>query len=132
MPQEEKRYGTRSTCQEPIKIENCETGEITSGNMYNYSITGFYFETDAPMVTGTEVRLFPEHENLDPSLYNVRGKVRWYQEIAGAVVLHAYGYGVEYDRPLAEEGKRRRFKVIEGGISNHDSGRSKKRTMNTD
>ena len=126
MPHEEKRYGKRSTCQEPVNVENCETGEIISGNMYNYSITGFYFETDVPMIEGTEIRLLSAHERFEPGLDNVRGKVRWYQEIAGAVVLHAYGYGVEYDRPLAESAKRNRFKVIEGGISDRGNARRKK------
>lgn len=117
MPYEEKRLGERTTCQEPVRVENCETGEIITGNMYNYSITGFYFEADLPMVIGTEVRLFSDQENLKPDMNHVRGKVRWYQEIAGAVVLHAYGYGVEYDRPLADENTGQRFRVIKGGIS---------------
>ena len=103
MPYDEKRIGERTACQEPVSVENCETGEVITGSMYNYSITGFYFEADLPMVPGTQVRLFSEDDNLEPGLNHIRGKVRWYQEIAGAVVLHAYGYGVEYDRPLAED-----------------------------
>ena len=117
MPYEENRLGERTTCQEPVKVENCETGEIIAGNMYNYSITGFYFEADLPMVIGTEVRLFSDQDNLKPDLNHIRGKVRWYQEIAGAVVLHTYGYGVEYDRPLADKNADQRFRVIDGGIS---------------
>ncbi len=125
MPYAEKRLGERTTCQEPVKVENCETGEIISGNMYNYSITGFYFEADLPLVIGTEVRLFSEQGNLKPDLYHIRVKVRWYQEIAGAVVLHAYGYGVEYDRPLADEVKDQRFRVIKGGISDAENPRTR-------
>ena len=129
MPYVEKRLGERITCQEPVQVENCETGEIISGNMYNYSITGFYFETDSPMVIGTEVRLFSDQGNLKPDLNHILGKVRWYQEIAGAVVLHAYGYGVEYDRPLADEKAGQRFRVIKGGIS--DKERPNARKSNT-
>ena len=126
MPYEEKRLGERTNCQEPVKIENCETGETISGNLYNYSITGFYFEADLPMVIGTEVRLFSDQGNIKPDLNHIRGKVRWYQEITGAVVLHAYGYGVEYDRPLADESKGQRFRVIEGGISDRQKPNARK------
>jgi hypothetical protein len=117
MPYEEKRLGERITCQEPVRVENCESGEVVAGNLYNYSITGFYFETDLPMVIGTEVRLFSDRDNLQPDLNHIRGKVRWYQEITGAVVLHTYGYGVEFDRPLLDDMAGQRFRVIEGGIS---------------
>ena len=117
MPYEENRFGKRITCQEPVRVENCESGEVVAGNLYNYSITEFYFETDLPMVIGTEVKLFSDRDNLQPDLNHIRGKVRWYQEITGAVVLHAYGYGVEFDRPLADDASGQRFRVIEGGIS---------------
>ena len=113
----EKRLGKRSVCQEPVKIENCETGEIVAATLYNYSMTGFYFEADLPMVPGTKVRLFSGRDNLKPGLRDVRGKVRWYQEIDAAVVLHGYGYGAEFDRPLAQKSTDRRFRVIQGGIS---------------
>ena len=117
MPYLEKRLGERNLCQEPVKIENCETGEITGANLYNYSITGFYFESDLPMIPGTEVRLFSDQNNLEPGLRNIRGKVRWYQEINGAVVLHAYGYGVEFDSPMLDDKPNLPFRVIKGGKS---------------
>lgn len=117
MPYKEKRLGERKVCQEPVNIENCETGEIIDANLYNYSITGFYFEADLPMVPGTEVRLFSDQGNLKPGLHNIRGKVRWYQEIDAAVVLHGYGYGAEFDRPLVRDHAEQRFRVIKGGKS---------------
>ena len=121
MPYEEKRLGKRTVCQKPVTIENCETGEIVAASLYNYSITGIYFESDLPMIPGTEVRLFSDQGNLKPGLHNIRGKVRWYQEINAAVVLHGYGYGAEFDQPLAEDKADQRFTVIKGGISDSEN-----------
>lgn len=129
MPYDEKRIGERTACQEPVSIENCETGKIVAANLYNYSNTGFYFESDLPMIPGTEVRLFSDRGNLKPGLSNNCGKVRWYQEINAAVVLHGYGYGVEFDRPLAKDDSGQRFRVITGGAS--ESGDPSTRKSNT-
>lgn len=121
MPYEEKRLGERTICQEPVTIENCESGETVAASLYNYSITGFYFESDLPMIPGTEVRLFSDQGNLKPGLSDIRGKVRWYQEINAAVVLHGYGYGAEFDQPLAEENSNQRFRVIKGGMADSEN-----------
>jgi hypothetical protein len=126
MPDEEKRMGERTVCDEQVHIENCETGETFAGCMYNYSDTGFYFETNSPMIPGTQVRLFSDRDNLKAGMNHIHGKVRWYQEIAGAVVLHAYGYGVEYDRPLAEDKTGQRFRVITGGVSTNEDAKMRK------
>jgi len=122
MPGEDNRIGKRHPCQQAVNIQNCENGEVLSGSIYNYSTTGLYFEADLPMMPGTQVRLFSEKMRLGRTLKDIRGKVRWCQEIEEAVVLFKYGFGVEFDSPLAGTTQKASLRVIDGGIS--DAGRS--------
>lgn len=117
---DDKRDGKRLSKEAPVTIEICDTGEHFSGIMYNYSSGGMYFETDHPLQPGVEVRVAVRISTTSSNLDNFRAKVRWCEEISGAVVLYNYGVGLQYSFSSTRLKGNARLKIIKGGANRTD------------
>ncbi|MGD8521402.1 MAG: PilZ domain-containing protein [Desulfobacterales bacterium] len=115
MSKDDKRASKRLTYEAPVTIENCDTGEYVYGRMYNYSLGGMYFETDYPLDAGAEIRVAIRTSANGPGFDHFRAKVRWCQEISGAVVLYNYGVGVQYLSSFSQSKSDGKLRVIQGG-----------------
>jgi hypothetical protein len=114
------RASKRLTYEAPVTIENCDTGEYVYGRMYNYSLGGMYFETDYPLDAGSEIRVAIRKSTNGPGFDHFRAKVRWCQEISGAVVLYNYGVGVQYLSSFSQSKSDGKLRVIQGGAQGAD------------
>ena len=115
MSKDDKRASKRLTYEAPVTIENCDTGEYVYGRMYNYSLGGMYFETDYPLDAGAEIRVAIRKSTDGPGFDHFRAKVRWCQEISGAVVLYNFGVGVQYLSSFSQSKNNGKLRVIQGG-----------------
>jgi hypothetical protein len=120
MSKDDKRASKRLTYEAPVTIENCDTGEYVYGRMYNYSLGGMYFETDYPLDAGAEIRVAIRKSTNGPGFDHFRAKVRWCQEISGAVVLYNYGVGVQYLSSFSQSRSDGKLRVIQGGAQGAD------------
>ena len=120
MSKDDKRASKRLTYEAPVTIENCDTGEYVYGRMYNYSLGGMYFETDYPLDAGAEIRVAIRKSTNGPGFDHFRAKVRWCQEITGAVVLYNYGVGVQYLSSFSQSRSDGKLRVIQGGAQSAD------------
>ena len=108
---DDHRVSQRFVFEAALKIENCDSGNYTSGRMYNFSAGGIYFESDVAFQPGTQVRIEIEKPDHGFGTDHLTAKVKWCQEISAAVVLYDYGIGVKFDH-AKRDGK---FRVIQGG-----------------
>lgn len=120
MSGDDNRVSKRLSKEAPVTIESCDTGEQFSGRMYNYSADGMYIETDHPLQPGAEIRVAVRKSATGPDFDNFRAKVRWCEEIAGAVVLHHYGVGLQYSFSATHSKGSAQLKVIQGGANRAD------------
>ena len=120
MSKDDKRASKRLTYEAPVTIENCDTGEYVYGRMYNYSLGGMYFETDYPLDAGAEIRVAIRKSTNGPGFDHFRAKVRWCQEISGAVVLYNYGVGVQYLSSFSQSRSDGKLRIIQGGAQGAD------------
>jgi hypothetical protein len=121
MPIEEQRSSDRHNCEVPVIIEECETGELYDGSIYNYSRKGMYLELDHPLNPGKEIRIEIEKSELPFFPQSCCAKVVWCEEIPGAVVLYTYGVGVQHDLTVKTAHMADKLHVIAGGLIKDDS-----------
>ena len=114
---DEKRSCERFDCEAPVIIENCETGELYDGTLYNYSLSGMYLECDYPLPPGSEVHIVVEQEESATRPTSCRVRVVWCEEIPGAIVLYNYGIGVCYVSRSDQMKVCEKFKIIQGGLA---------------
>lgn len=129
MPSKEKRSSERISYEAPVVIENSDTGRRYDGTMYNYSRDGMYFEIDSALKPGTQIVIVVKLSGSAPGPIRYHAKVRWCEEILGAVVLYNFGIGAEYDFLVKPPISTHKFKVIQGGASQASS--SKEPTSKT-
>lgn len=112
----EKRDCARFHHEAPVIVEACGTGAYYNARMYNYSLQGMYFESDLALAPGVRVNLWlsGKPENSLPEIYFA--EVRWSEEISGAVVLHRYGTGIKYNRPVKHRDFPSQLRIIKGGV----------------
>lgn len=110
-----KRENQRISYEAPVTIEAENNGDPYSGRMYNYSRDGMYFELDAPLRPETEINIMVKNNGDLNFKSPCRARVKWCEEIHGAVVLYNYGVGVQYDLPSAPAKHNGILKVIQGG-----------------
>ena len=80
-----------------------------------------YVELDTPLLAETEISIVVEDKaELNFKSPN-RAKVKWCDEIHGAVVLYNYGVGVQYDTPGMPAKQNGILKVIQGGAGQAQS-----------
>ena len=113
----EQRAAKRSDCGAPVVIENCATGVLYDGSMYNYSREGMYIELDYPLRPGSKIRISGEKAKHFSRAESCQAKVIWCEEIQGAVVLYSYGLGILIDRKVKFSNILRKFEVIDGGAA---------------
>jgi len=90
----------------PISVKNVRTGASYSARLFNYSDTGFYFESDALLEPGTEVYIGLRNSPFEdrPSDYSCyRMTVMWRRELKEDAHFF-YGYGTEI-LPLESPGQ---------------------------
>jgi hypothetical protein len=90
----------------PISVKDVRTGASYSARLFNYSDTGFYFESDALLEPSTEVYIGLRHAPFEdrPSDYACyRMTVMWRRELKEDAHFF-YGYGTEI-LPLESPGK---------------------------
>ncbi len=90
----EKRRDDRYRHRSPIIRENLETGLVIIGQMHNYSIGGFYFESNTILGPGDIVFLgIPDSPyQLEVSLYEChRVTIKWRKDLHHSRYRHAYG-----------------------------------------
>jgi Tfp pilus assembly protein PilZ len=112
---EDKRESERFNREAPVIIKVENNGNQFDGRMYNYSRGGMYFESDASLRPGTEINIMVENSGNLPFKSPCRAKVKWCDEIQGAVVLYNFGIGVQYDLPITLAKHNGILKVIQGG-----------------
>ena len=112
----DQRASKRLSHEAPLVIENCDSGTYSYGRMYNYSQTGFYFESDTPYQTGTRIRIDIEKSKIGLEAGQYFAEVKWCAEISAAVVLYDYGIGAEFDPKIDAERGNGKLKVINGGV----------------
>jgi hypothetical protein len=87
----------------PISIREIASGGSHSGRLFNYSETGFYFESDAFLDQGVEVfiglRKSPFAARSSDFSYH-RTRIMWRRELAEDSPFF-YGYGAEITAPGA-------------------------------
>ena len=111
----DQRADERFDCGSPVIIENCETGDLHDGSMYNYSREGMYIELDSFLKPDTKIRISGENVKTSSQMKSCHAKVIWCEETKGAVVLYNYGIGILIDRKDKFSKVARNFQVIEGG-----------------
>ena len=116
----DQRSTERYTCEAPVVIEDCRTGQKFDGSMYNYSRGGMYVELDHPLNPGSEVRILIENAKNTTQCESCQAKTIWCKEIPGAVVLYDYGIGLGYDLDVNGSNQSNKFHVIDGGGSNNN------------
>jgi Tfp pilus assembly protein PilZ len=116
-----QRATERFNSEAPVVIENCQTGELHDGSMYNYSRGGMYVELDYPLKPGSEVRILIENTKNATRSERCLAKTVWCKEIPGAVVLYDYGIGVRYDLDANCSNYMNKFHVIDGGASKNNT-----------
>ena len=114
---EDKRESERFSCEASVIIEAEDNGNRYDGRMYNYSRGGMYFESDVSLRPETEINIMVESNDNLPFKSPCRAKVKWCEEIQGAVVLYNFGVGVQYDLPITLAKRNGILKVIQGGAS---------------
>lgn len=114
---DDQRASKRLAYEAAIIIEKCDSRTYTHGRMYNYSSGGIYFEADVAFQPGTQVQIDIENPSDVLGSGQLRGQVKWCEEIAAAVVLYDYGIGVEFDRPMDRSATNEKLKVIQGGAA---------------
>jgi len=93
----EERYGYRCA----IIRENLETGMVVIGQMHNYSIGGFYFESNTILQTGDIVFLgTPDSPyRLEAPLYEChRVQIKWRNALVRS--RYRFAYGVQHLDPI--------------------------------
>jgi len=93
----EERYGYRCA----IIRENLETGMVVIGQMHNYSIGGFYFESNTILQTGDIVFLgTPDSPyRLEAPLYEChRVQIKWRKALVRS--RYRFAYGVQHLDPI--------------------------------
>jgi len=121
MPIDEQRTGDRYNCETPVIIEECETGQLYDGSIYNYSRKGMYLELDHQLNPGAEIRIEMEKSGIPSFPESCRARVIWCEEIPGAVVLYNYGIGVQHDLTVKSAHMADKLQVIAGGLIKDDS-----------
>ena len=119
---EEKRATVRFTCEAPVIIENCLSGQYYDGSMYNYSHGGMYIELDNFLPPGSDIHIVLEKDILPLQKKFCRAQIVWCREITGAVVMYNFGAGARWD-PIPTDkpvGCRNLFKIIEGGAGDNN------------
>jgi hypothetical protein len=116
----EKRDCARFYHEAPVVIERCGTGFFIDATMYNYSLHGMYFESDAALPPGARVNLWLSDlpQNSLPDITSA--EVRWCEEIMGAVVLYNYGMGIKFRRSSEHADFPRQFQIIQGGVGRRE------------
>jgi len=114
----EHRASKRISCDAPVIIENCQTGEHYDGSLYNYSRTGMYVEMDFPLESATVIRIVVGEPKDSSRPNSCQAKTVWCKEIPGAVVLYNYGIGVQLDSSIQLVESIKNFRIIEGGATN--------------
>ncbi len=115
MATEDKRKSQRHDYEAPVIIAVEGSDSSYNGRMYNYSQRGMYFELDSPLLAGTEISIIVENSAELNFKSPSRAKVKWCEEIQGAVVLYNYGVGVQFDTPNIPTKQNGILKVIQGG-----------------
>ena len=115
MSTEDKRDSARFNCEAPVIIEADNNGDSYAGRMYNYSRGGMYVELDVPLRPETEIRIVVENNTHLPFEHPCRARVKWCDEIQGAVVLYNYGAGLQYEQANGSAKSNGILKVIQGG-----------------
>ena len=121
MAGDDQRGSERFNCEAPVIIEDCETGKIYDGSVYNYSRGGMYLELDDCLTPGSEIRIDMEKSRIPSFPESCHGRVVWCEEILGAVVLYNYGVGVQHDLTVKGSHTADKFQVIAGGLIKDDS-----------
>jgi len=111
----EKRESQRFSCDAPVRIKVGDNAKPHDGRLYNYSRGGMYIEVDAPLRPETEITIVVKSNGNFPFKGPCRARVKWCEEIQGAVVLYNYGLGVQYDLPGRLPKHNGILKVIQGG-----------------
>ena len=121
MAKEDKRKSQRLDYEAPVIITVEGSDSSYNGRMYNYSQGGMYFELDTPLLAETEISIIVENSTELNFKSPSRAKVKWCEEIHGAVVLYNYGAGVQYDTPGMPAKQNGILKVIQGGAGQAQS-----------
>jgi hypothetical protein len=121
MAADDQRGSERYHCEAPVVIEDCETGKVYDGSVYNYSRGGMYLEVDVYFKPGVEIQIDTEKSRTPSFPESCRARVVWCEEISGAVVLYNYGVGVQHDLIIRSSQTADKFQVIPGGLIRDDS-----------
>ena len=92
----ERRKKTRFAHESNVTLENTDMGIRCEGRLYNFSETGFYFESDFKLEPQVEILIGVSDSPLasEPGIHGQhRGTVKWRKELTQASFY--YGYGVE-------------------------------------
>jgi hypothetical protein len=92
----ERRDRTRFGHESKITIENSEIGVQRGSMMYDFSIEGLYFEADARLEQGAEIRIGINNSPFasEPDKFeSYRGIIKWRKELKRS--SYYYGYGAE-------------------------------------
>lgn len=120
MAADDQRGSERYECDAAVVIEDCATGKVYDGSVYNCSRGGMYLELDAYLKAGAEIRIDIEKSRSAAIPESCRARVVWCEEIPGAVVLYNYGAGVQHDLTARSSHTADKLQVIPGGLIRDD------------
>ena len=123
-PKHEERECSRFENEIPIVFSNCNSEKYNEARIFNSSSSGIYFESNRPILPGTEIYIKNNNSTGFSGSNLCRVEVVWCEEINDAVVFYPFGIGARYCFPddywrWISEAKfvHRKLRVIQGGKS---------------
>jgi hypothetical protein len=112
---QEQRICARFDYESTIRFNLPGKPAFHAGQMYDYSRSGLYFETDTRLLDGQELDIRIEQCPFPAAPEIIRAEVRWCAEIQDAVVLYRFGVGVQFTKPIKGPMMHKWLRVIRGG-----------------
>ena len=83
-----------------VIVLDCQTGKSYLGELHNYNRLGLYFELEAALNPGSEVKILIEDSPYITTPVSIYAEVIWCNDLNGSEVLFRYGIGVKYNQDV--------------------------------
>jgi hypothetical protein len=83
-----------------VIVLDCITGKSYVGELHNYNRLGIYFELEAALNPGSEVKILIEDSPYITTPASINAEVIWCKDLNGSEVLFRYGIGVKYNQDV--------------------------------
>jgi len=83
-----------------VVVLDCKTGKSYLGELHNYNRLGIYFELEAALNPGSEIRILIDDSPYITTPVSINAEVIWCNDLNGSEELFRYGIGVKYNQEV--------------------------------